>query len=262
MKAIIIAAGTGTRLMPFTKDKPKCMLEAGGKTILQTMLAALRENGIDDIVVVKGYKKDVINYPNIRYYYNPNYLESNILTSLFCAEKDMKDGFIFSYSDILINASIVRKLLQSKEDITLVVDTHWTPKYKNRTLHPMDEAELVTVESGKIVKISKFMNPDIAYGEFIGLAKFTRKGAEMLIRNYKRALHSPWCGFKESQRFHDAVSIEKAYLTDMIEELVERGYPIHHVDINGGWFEIDTPQDLFIARRMWTKISKESEKAK
>jgi len=130
MKAIIVAAGSGTRLMSFTKDKPKCMLEVGGKTILQAILETLRENGINDIAVVKGYKKDMINYPNVRYYYNPNYTESNILTSLFCAEREMKDGFIFSYSDILINASIVQKLLQSRGDITLVVDTNWAPKYK------------------------------------------------------------------------------------------------------------------------------------
>jgi len=261
MKAIIIAAGPGTRLMPFTKDKPKCILEVGGKTILQTILEALRENGINDIVVVKGYKKDVINYPNIGYYYNPNFMESNILTSLFCAEREMKDGFIVSYSDILYDASIVQKLLQSKEDIALIVDTNWAQKYESRTLHPVDEAELVIVKGDKVVKISKFMNPDVAHGEFIGLAKFTGKGAKILLRNYKRALQNSWCGYKENQRFQDAVSIKKAYLTDMIQELIERGYPIHHVDINGGWFEIDTPQDLSIARRMWTKISKASTRA-
>lgn len=129
MKAIIVAEGPGTRLMPFTEDKPKCMLEVGGKTILQTILEASREKGINDIVVVKGYKKDVIDYPKIRYYYNPNYMKSNILTSLFCAEREMKDGFVFSYSDILYDASIVRKLLQSKEDISIVVDTDWAPEY-------------------------------------------------------------------------------------------------------------------------------------
>ena len=248
MKAIIVAAGPGKRLLPYTEDKPKCMLEVGGKTILQTTLTALRENGITDIVIVKGHKKDVINYPDIKYYYNPNYLENNILTSLFCAEEEMKDGFVFSYSDILFHANIVQKLLQSKRDISLVVDTDWAQRYKGRTLHPTDEAELVVVKNGKIEKISKFMNPDIAHGEFIGLSKFTRKGAETLIRNYKRIRTSQWCGFKEHHRFQDAISIDKAYLTDVIQELIDRGYPIYSVDVNGGWLEIDTQQDLQIAR--------------
>jgi choline kinase len=251
MKAIIVAAGPGIRLLPFTENKPKCMLEVGGKTILQRNLEVLKENGITDIVIVKGHKSDAINYPNIKYYYNPNYLENNILTSLFYAEKEMRDGFIFSYSDILYSASVLRKLLQSKEDMSLVIDMDWAQRYKGRTLHPIDEAELVVVEDGKVVKISKFMNPAIAYGEFIGLAKFTRKGVETLIRNYKRIRANKWCGFKAHHRFQDAVSIDKAYLTDMLQELINRGYPIHSVDINGGWLEIDTSQDLQIARRIW-----------
>ena len=251
MKAIIVAAGPGIRLLPFTENKPKCMLEVGGKTILQRNLEVLKENGITDIVIVKGHKSDAINYPKIKYYYNPNYLENNILTSLFYAEKEMRDGFIFSYSDILYSASVLRKLLQSKEDMSLVIDMDWAQRYKGRTLHPIDEAELVVVEDGKVVKISKFMNPAIAYGEFIGLAKFTRKGVETLIRNYKRIRANKWCGFKAHHRFQDAVSIDKAYLTDMLQELINRGYPIHSVDINGGWLEIDTSQDLQIARRIW-----------
>lgn len=251
MKAIIVAAGPGTRLLPFTENKPKCMLEVGEKTILQRMLEVLRENGVTDIVMVKGYKSDAINYPNIKYYYNPNYLENNILASLFYAEKEMRDGFIFSYSDILYSTGVLRKLLQSKEDMSLVIDVDWAQRYKGRTLHPIDEAELVVVEDSKVVKISKFMNPAIAYGEFIGLAKFTRKGVETLIRNYKRIRANKWCGFKAHHRFQDAVSIDKAYLTDMLQELINRGYPIHSVDINGGWLEIDTSQDLQIARRIW-----------
>ena len=256
MKAIIVAAGPGTRLLPFTENKPKCMLEVGGKTILQRTLEALRENDVNDIIIVKGYKSDVINYPNIKYYYNPNYLENNILTSLFYAEKEMQDGFIFSYSDILYHASVLRKLLQSKEDINLIVDTDWAQRYKGRTLHPTDEAELVVVKNSRIAKISKFMNTNIAHGEFIGLAKFTRKGAEILIRNYKRIRTSKWCGFTEFHRFQDAVSIDKAYLTDMLQELIDRGYPIYNVDITGGWLEIDTSQDLQIARRVWNEENK------
>lgn len=251
MKAIIVAAGPGTRLLPFTENKPKCMLEVGEKTILQRMLEVLRENGVTDIVMVKGYKSDAINYPNIKYYYNPNYLENNILASLFYAEKEMRDGFIFSYSDILYSTGVLRKLLQSKEDMSLVIDVDWAQRYKGRTLHPIDEAELVVVEDSKVVKISKFMNPAIAYGEFIGLAKFARKGVETLIRNYKRIRANKWCGFKAHHRFQDAVSIDKAYLTDMLQELINRGYPIHSVDINGGWLEIDTSQDLQIARTIW-----------
>ena len=77
-----------------------------------------------------AHKSDAIDYPNVKYYYNPKYLETNILASLFYAEKEMRDGFIFSYSDILYRASVLRKLLRSKEDISLIVDTDWAQRYK------------------------------------------------------------------------------------------------------------------------------------
>ena len=257
MKAIIVAAGPGSRLNPFTKEKPKCLLKVGSKTILERALDAIRKNGVNDIIIVRGHKKDSINHPDIRYYDNPNYLENNILTSLFYAEKEMNDEFLFSYSDILYSEAIVQKILQSKHDFSIIVDVDWAKMYKNRTLHPTDEAELVRVnKDGMVIEISKFLNPEVARGEFIGLAKFSRKGAEIFVRNYKRCRDSKWCGFRPNQRFHDATSFEKAYLTDMLQELIDRGYHVQNVDIKGGWMEIDTPQDLEKARKIWTEIDK------
>ena len=94
MKAIIIAAGLGNRLMPLTDGTPKCMLDINGKTIMQRQLDVLRQCGTDSIVVVRGYKKEMINYPGIRYYENTDYKNNNILRSLFYAESEMDDGFI------------------------------------------------------------------------------------------------------------------------------------------------------------------------
>ena len=101
MKAIIVAAGPSSRLMPITDEKPKCLLEVGGQTILGRTLEALRENGIKDIAVVRGYRGNLINYSNVTYYQNSDFRKNNILRSLFYAEDEMNDDFIFSYSDIL-----------------------------------------------------------------------------------------------------------------------------------------------------------------
>lgn len=139
MKAIIIAAGQGSRLMPITDDKPKCMLQVGGKTIMQRQLAVLRQCGINDIVVVRGYKKEMFAYPNIRYYENTDYENNNILRSLFYAESEMDDEFIFSYSDIIFERGILEKLLQSKADISLVIDVAWISHYEHRYQHPAEE---------------------------------------------------------------------------------------------------------------------------
>jgi choline kinase len=156
--------------MPITNEKPKCLLEVGGQTILERELEALRQNGIADIMVVRGYHSNLINYPNVTYYQNSNFRKNNILRSLFYAEDEMNDDFIFSYSDILYSKEIVRKLVYSEADIALVVDVNWIEHYEGRDLHPISEAELVKVENGRVVKIGKdVVSPEEAHGEFIGL---------------------------------------------------------------------------------------------
>lgn len=244
-KAIIIAAGMGTRLMPLTENKPKCMLEINGKTILQRQIDVFKECGFTDIIFIKGYKKEVINYPELKYYINTNYKNNNILESLFYAESEMNDEIVVSYSDIIFEKGVLEKLMQSRADISLIIDTDWLSHYKGRYQHPVEEAEKVEVENGRVTKITKSISPTHTHGEFIGLTKFSAVGAEILKSNYQ--IVKKLFGDKP---FHDAVSVEKAYLTDMIQELIDRGYDIFSVDIGGGWAEIDTHEDLEKARNV------------
>lgn len=247
MKAIIVAAGPGSRLNPLTNERPKCLLEVGGKTILQRALEALRANGIERIAIVRGYCSQLINYPNITYYENPNYRANNILRSLFYAEREMDDDFIFSYSDIIFGSEIVAKLIECEAEITVTVDTNWLQHYDGRDLHPISEAELVKLENGQVVKIGKeVVRPDEAHGEFIGLAKFTRSGAEAMKTAYHRIAKE-----RSSTPFQHAASLDKAYMTDMIQELIDNGKLVQSIDIEGGWREIDTPQDLERAQRQF-----------
>jgi phosphoenolpyruvate phosphomutase len=247
MKAIIVAAGPGSRLNPLTNERPKCLLQVGGKTILERALESLRENGIKRIAVVRGYCSQLIDYPNITYYENPNYRENNILRSLFYAEREMNDDFIFSYSDIIYNSEIVAKLIECEAEIAITVDVNWLQRYDGRDLHPVSEAELVKVENDKVVKIGKeVVRPDEAHGEFIGLAKFTRAGAESMRTAYHRIAEE-----RPTAPFQHAASLEKAYMTDMIQELVDNGSLAQNIDIKGGWMEIDTPQDFERAQRQF-----------
>ena len=247
-KAIIVAAGPSSRLMPITREMPKCLLEVGGKTILDRALDALRANGIEKIAVVRGYCSYLVTYPNVIYYENPNFRENNILMSLFYAEREMDDDFIFSYSDIVYSSEIVAKLMECKADIAVTVDVDWFNAYEGRTLHPISEAELVKVAEGKVVKIGKeIVSQGESHGEFIGLAKFTRSGAEAMKAAYHRVAEE-----RPAVPFQHAASLEKAYMTDMLQELVDNGQPVQSIDIHGGWMEIDTPQDLERARRLFT----------
>ena len=240
MKAIIIAAGIGSRLNPLTGNKPKCMLEINGRTLLQHQIEALRGTGIDRIALIKGYKKEMINYPDLVYYINDNYKNNNILHSLFYAEKEMDDAFIAAYSDIFYSKDIVERLLESKEDISIVVDIDWKGYYKGRTDHPISEAENVIFDAdNNVVKIGKILiDKDAVHGEFIGMMKCSKKGA-LVFRKYFNRLKQIYKG----KPFQRARVFEKAYLTDIFQDMADCGVKINCVIIEKGWSEIDTVQD-------------------
>lgn len=241
MKAIIIAAGMGSRLNPLTNDKPKCMLELNGKTLLQHQIEALSGAGIDRIVVVKGYKKEMINYPDLAYYINGNYKNNNILHSLFYAEEEMNDAFLAAYSDIFYTKDIVKRLLDNKEDISIVVDIDWRGYYDGRTDHPIEEAENVVFDSNNnVVKIGKILpDQNAVHGEFIGMMKCSKKGA-FVFKKYFNRLKKIYSG----KPFQRASIFEKAYLTDIFQDMADYGVKINCVIIEKGWVEIDTVQDF------------------
>ncbi|MDP8230536.1 MAG: phosphocholine cytidylyltransferase family protein [Candidatus Gorgyraea atricola] len=240
MKAIIIAAGIGSRLNPLTSNKPKCMLEINDRTLLQHQIEALRGAGIDRIVLIKGYKKEMINYPDLVYYINDDYKNNNILHSLFYAEKEMNNAFIAAYSDIFYTKDIVERLLESKEDISIVVDIDWKGYYEGRTDHPISEAENVIFDAdNNVVKIGKILpDEDAVHGEFIGMMKCSKKGA-LIFRKYFNRLKEIYKG----RPFQRAGVFEKSYLTDIFQDMADCGVKINCVIIEKGWAEIDTVQD-------------------
>ena len=240
MKAIIIAAGMGSRLNPLTNNKPKCMLELNGKTLLRHQIEALRGADIDRIALIKGYKKEAIKYPDLTYYINDDYQNNNILHSLFYAEKEMDSAFIAAYSDIFYTEETVKRLLASKGDISIVVDIDWRGCYEGRSDHPIEEAESVIFDAdNNVVKIGKILpDKDAVHGEFIGMMKCSKKGA-LIFRKYFNRLKETYKG----KPFQRARVFEKAYLTDIFQDMVDCGVKINCVIIEKGWTEIDTVQD-------------------
>jgi len=239
-KALIIAAGLGSRLKKHTEQLPKCMLDFGGKTLLQRQLTSYRENGINDISLVRGYKKNKINYKGIRYFTNTDYKNNNILNSLFYAEKIVNGNIIVSYSDILFEPLVVKRAIESVHDISIVVDIDWRGYYINRKEHPLSEAENVIFNSdNEVVKIGKInAGKNDVHGEFIGMIKLSNKGAEIFKSHFHRCKKLYW-----NKPFQRAKIFQKAYLTDMIQELVDVGVKVNCVIIEKGWKEIDTVED-------------------
>ncbi|MCS6927129.1 MAG: isocitrate lyase/phosphoenolpyruvate mutase family protein, partial [Candidatus Binatia bacterium] len=201
VRAIIIAAGFEEALLPLIEDRPKAMLEIKGRTILERQIHALNECGIKDIVVVRGYRKEQITLPNVRYYDNDRFRDTGELVSLFTAEAEMESRFLFLYSDIIFDPAIVEKLLKSQADISIVVDRAWgdhphsdeevqarkpdlvqtsQPPQRGYRFLPMSEGALLT-------RIGRHLPPDQADGEFAGIAMFSEEGARLLRTVYHQS---------------------------------------------------------------------------
>lgn len=248
MKAIIIGAGRGRRLMPLTKDTPKCFAEIGGKRILDWALEAFASAGLGDVVFIGGYQIERVRmaYPHLTFCHNVEWERNNILASLFYAEEHFADGFVCSYADILYRPRVVQKLMASPYDITLVVDTNWRNRYRLRTQHPEHDAEKVLAEGDRLLRVSRDVASDEAHGEYIGVARFTSRGAEVLREHYRRVLRE-----YNGRPFHGAPSVRKAYFIHIVQEMIEQGVPVYKVDTHGDYVEVDTTEDYFIAQREW-----------
>lgn len=248
MRAIFIGAGRGMRLMPTTADNPKCFAEVGDKRILDWTVEAFRRNDVDDICYIGGYQIDKVReaYPQFTFRHNADWENNNILASLFFAEDLMDESFICCYSDILFTSSVVEALLKSDADITVAVDTAWLGRYEHRSEHPSSDAEKVTARNGAVTKIHRDIEEDLAHGEFIGVAKFSENGAQCLCEYYHRRREA-FAG----KPYREAASFEKAYFIHLLQDMVEEGVSMAHVDTHGGYIEVDTQEDYEYARTCW-----------
>jgi len=247
LKAIIIAGGSGERLRPLTNEIPKCMVKLYGKSFLEWQIDTFRNCNVTDITVVTGYNNHRVNFPDITYINNYEYETTNIYQGLYCAKEKLTEPTIISYGDIIFEKGILYKLLDYSGDIGIAVDLNWEKAYVGRTQHPPSEAENVLLNNNKIVEIKKNIQKKERFqriGEFIGLMKLSKKGS-LIIKNTFEKLSS------HKVKFHNANSIKEAYLTDLIQELIDKGISVEPLFIDGKWCEIDTIQDLERAKKIF-----------
>jgi choline kinase len=248
MRAIIIGAGRGARLMPTTENAPKCFAEIRGRRILDWIVESLTEGGVTDICFVGGYRIELVqaDYAQFTFRHNADWQNNNILASLMHAEDLMDQPFITSYADILYTPGVVRDLIASPADLALGIQRDWMEQYSLRTRHPPDDAEKVIVADGRITRVHRDIPIEDAYGEFIGVAKFTVAGAARLRDFFHR------CRVASTGRpFREAATFEKAYLIHLLQEMVEAGEAISGVDNKGQYREIDTQEDMDLAQTLW-----------
>ena len=247
MNSIILAAGEGKRLRPLTKKIPKCLISFSDKPILYRQIDTLKKFNPKKITVIAGYLHKKIKYQDIETIYNQNYISTNMVYTLFCAEKQMnnEEDVIITYGDILYEDKVIRKLLDVKGDIVVCVNRKWRKLWEMRMENPLDDAETLKIKDiNKIVEIGKKTNTfsDIE-GQYMGIIKLSYK----FVDKFKAF----WQDLNKN-KIYSVEYLNNLYLTDYIQMMIERGYNVRACFIDGGWIEIDTINDL----ELYTKLLK------
>ena len=243
MKAIILAAGQGTRLRPLTDDKPKCLVEMAGKPLLDHQLEVLRAAGVDDIHVVAGYRADQLDRPGFTRHINERFANTNMVNTLFAAESVMigDSDLIIGYGDIVYEPRVLAALLAVNAPIGLAVDREWRRYWVARMDDPLTDAETLKLTDGnRVLELGKKPGSyaDIQ-GQYIGLIKIRADHVAQLPLLW-RAM--------DSTAAYDGKDYDNMYMTSFIQHLIDSGWETRAAFVNNGWAEVDCETDLFVAR--------------
>ncbi len=256
MKVIILAAGQGTRLRPLTDDRPKCMVEVNGKSMIERQLDVMRGCGIkdEDITIVAGYRSDVLikKFLNtdIRVIKNEQFETTNMVCSLMCAGNQMKaeEDIIVSYGDIIYDETVFRKILSAQDTMSVIVDDGWYEYWSERCENPLDDAETLMYDDDHyLTEIGqKTTELDKVQSQYIGLMRFRGDGWKAVLQLSAEAERRSAQG---EALWRTDRTYAKMYMTDLLQELIDEGQKLRAVHIHRGWFEIDDCDDLKVVEK-------------
>ena len=241
MKAVILAAGQGTRLKKYTENLPKGMLTFMGKTIISRQIEMYRKCGIEDIIVVRGFAAEKISYEGVRYYTNEDYANTNMVESLMTAKTEFDEDMLVSYSDILFEEEMLRTMMKASADYVVAVDDNWKEYWKKRYGRIDYDTESLSIDENNHIVELGLENPKVQDidARYVGLLKFSKEGLksiEALMENaYRKYEDEPW---QQSGK-----PVRKAYMTDLLNALIESGKKVEAKRFCNGWIEFDTNED-------------------
>jgi choline kinase len=242
MKAVILAAGRGVRMGKYTENLPKCMLSFNGKTLLEWQMRALRRAGVNRIIICTGYQRDAIPYEDVKYYHNHDYSTTNMVETLMCAREEFDTDVIVSYADILYNSILVRQVALAPGTVAVAVDSAWRSYWMMRFGSTECDLETLTVHNGRIVELGEEAKSSAGiWHRYIGLMKFSQDAwTEVFsLYDYKKTVRQRW--HKSGRDFRNG------YMTDLLNELIERGVEIVPCISKKQWMEFDSERDYEIA---------------
>ena len=233
---VILGATQGKGFGKMTENRPKTMIPIGGKPILAKLVASFNDCGLKQIATVRGYKKEAVTLPNIKYFDNDKFESTEEAASLYAAKSFINGNLVFSFGDILFEKFILLNLLDSQEDFTLVVDSSWAkhPEKHSRTTDLVIADREHTREYREDNIYVKSIGNDIdkakVHGEWIGLAMFSARGAGILVETL--------------DELAAAGRLDTMPMVGVFAELMKKGHKIKVEYVHGHWLDIDNLDDV------------------
>lgn len=235
MKALILAAGLGTRLAPITYEVPKSLVPVNGTPIIMKQIDNLHRNDLTDITVISGYKANILErtvheaYPQVRFIENMDYASTNNMYSAYLA-RDVIDGndFLMMNADVFYDLSVITTLLSFDWGNAIVTDIG---TYQ-------EESMKVIEKDGRIIRISKQITPDVALGSSIDVYKFSADAGNVFFARCAEYIEH------EIQR----TLWSEVALNDILQDVMFKACPL-----NGRWMEIDNHDDLKAAEQLFAE---------
>ncbi|MBG6174937.1 choline kinase [Labrenzia sp. EL_208] len=237
MKAIILAAGRGSRMKSLTDDRPKCLVELEGKPLLDRQVQALEEAGCTAIAIVTGYRRDLLANRGLKEFHNDRWSETNMVSSLACADEWLQTSpCVVSYSDIFYDADAPRLLMESKSDLAITYDPNWLALWSERFDDPLNDAETFKLSSSStLIEIGNTPKSlEEVQGQYMGLLRFTP---------------ASWAEICRIRKLLTVELRDKMHMTGTLQKVIDEGWTaISAVPYLGVWGEIDSEDDLSVYR--------------
>nr|WP_325238941.1 phosphocholine cytidylyltransferase family protein [uncultured Oscillibacter sp.] len=234
MKVIILAAGRGSRLGRRTKDRPKCMCLLGGRTLLDRCLESLVAAGVlvSDIGIVTGYRSEMFAAAGMTYFHNPDWESTNMFYSLTMANAWLRrEPCLVCYSDIVFSSNAVRTLIDSDAPLAITYYTDYWQLWEKRMKNPLEDLETFRLDAdGKLTEIGQKPNTsEDIQGQFMGLLRFTPESWGWVDKTIQEPLAKP---------------VNKLDMTTLLQELLQRNYPVQAISTSDLWLECDSEHDI------------------